>query len=433
MAVIGALSGYCKRCCQILRRRTFTLFASLKTTVGKRFLILYAATFLLILPVLFHGVNNSIYCMKTDFAGNEAKERMIRENTQRLRFAEDYFSFLNRSHGMRNWFSGNDTAVSSERQLHVAIIIITVSRNRHKVDLYEPRYLTQVVWKFLSQLDVARANSYPHRMSLAVCNVDHIPGSYEEAKNVAQFIRTFNRFSYTHFSMVHPLEKEKQDYVFCLNASLADRPDYVMLVEDDALPNDDFLGVLRHTIDTRLERRLVHGALHHPSDKNIAYVKFYHPERLLSFLSLERDRIPELIAFATILATLLNIVYVIVFRTGSFRVVWMNLFIYSLLVAATIGRSNLSELRRFLSPNFYIFTPAPSCCTPALLFPFSGAIQVCDYLSAATCDRNYGKDSILDQMLIERHMLAYLVQPNTFTHIGLYSAIRERIVDPFLV
>ena len=40
---------------------------------------------------------------------------------------------------------------------------------------------------------------------------------------------------------------------------------------------------------------------------------------------------------------------------------------------------------------------------------------------------------ILDNMLREKQMPAYLVQPNVFKHIGMYSSLRDRLVSPCLV
>jgi len=76
------------------------------------------------------------------------------------------------------------------------------------------------------------------------------------------------------------------------------------------------------------------------------------------------------------------------------------------------------------------YTPATGCCTQALLFPRSSAVVTVNYLNNSRCKKGFAKDSALDDMLNDLQMTAYLVQPNTFTHIGLYSALRDHIVDP---
>ena len=53
----------------------------------------------------------------------------------------------------------------------------------------------------------------------------------------------------------YPLEKEKQDYAYCLNKSLSTNLNYVMLVENDAIPSGDFSHVLGNTLSTHILHR----------------------------------------------------------------------------------------------------------------------------------------------------------------------------------
>jgi hypothetical protein len=374
--------------------------------------------------------------------GNDtvAIEKMSLENSNRLSEAHHYLKSLNETklHGtFHSFFLGATTREAPA--VTVALTVITVSRNRHVVDSYEPMYLTQVIWKFLSLLQfeqhLVNSDSFPVIVNLSICNVDHDPASYAEANQVSQFVPMFSRFAQTHFSMVHILEKEKQDYVFCLNHSMATHPDYVFLVEDDAMPSDDIFKVLRHVLEAHMQRKFLHGE-YVDVNENIAYVKFYHPERLLNFIAFDRERLPELFSYVALLSSVLTALYMFCFKTDTtvtVNVIWQKLSIFSLLVILACGRTGVSEWRRVASPTFYSLTPAPSCCTPAMLFPNTAAQQTVAYLNATTCQNNFGKDSVLDNMVHEKAMTAYLVQPNTFTHIGMYSSIRDRIVDPFMV
>lgn len=404
-------------------------------SLGRRISLLYAVTFLLILPVIFHDARHSAFYLHVNKTA--LKESMKHANSRRIVQAEKYFSSLNGSGLFDQHMPSRTVAVD---HVTVAITIITVSRNRHEIDSYEPKYLTQIVWKFHSLLVKWRQRNQRLRVQLSICNVDSMVASYDEAHKLSKFVPVFSRFNNTHFSFVHTLEKEKQDYVFCMNKSMeinADA-DYVFLVEDDALPIDDLFDVLQHVLLMHTERSFVCGEFR-TKPSNIAFVKFYHPEWLLSFISIQPERLPELFSYAAILSTLLTVVYAITsgFTTTRNMVTvdtcWRSLFLFSLIVMLACGRTGVSEWRRLASPVFYSYTPAPSCCTPAMLFPRSAALLTVNYLNNSTCGNNFGKDSVLDKMLKDLQMTAYLVQPNMFTHIGVYSSLRLRIVDPLMV
>lgn len=413
-------------------KKGFLCLAQVRHRLNKRFVALYLVTFVVIFPVLCFMLRNSFCSLRYD---EGAKKRfLLTENSRRLEEAQHYFEMLDRTklHQMLQQFNN----VRRQDTLSIALTVITVSRNRHKVDEYEPNYLTQVIWKFLMLLHLIESEGFAHQVSLSICNVDHDPATYVEAINISRFVPVFQRFNKTHFSMVHPLEKEKQDYIFCLNRSLENDPDFVMLVEDDALPTSDFFHVLDYTLTMHLSKRLLRGEFF-PQHEAIAYVKFFHPDWLLSFWSLERERIPELISLTTIIGLALTYLYSSFRKSGDAKSITIAMciciFVYSFLLVAAIGRPNVNKMRSILSPYLHTFSPAPSCCTPAMLFPADGARQVVSYLDKVTCSNNFGKDSGLDRLLVEKGMRAYLVQPSTFTHIGLYSSLREKMVDPFIV
>ncbi|ELU05471.1 hypothetical protein CAPTEDRAFT_119972 [Capitella teleta] len=228
------------------------------------------------------------------------------------------------------------------------------------------------------------------------------------------------------FSLDHPLEKEKQDYVYCLNSSLSlHSTDYAFLLEDDAYPLDDFFPVLLDTLNH------FSSSLDHTHDASPAYVKFFHPERLSTFADVVS--IIELISWVLLSGTVLHVTYCC-FRPLplSTHSSWLLCLFYALLFALAINRPGLMELRR-LTPSLYALLPAPSCCTPAMLFPKSSANAIVSFLQSKTCENNLGKDSILDEFLEFSNLNAYVVQPNVVMHIGMYSALRQNIVDPFLM
>jgi len=397
--------------------------------------VLYAVTFLVILPILFHDDQHSAFYLHNKIV---LRKLMKTVNSHRILQAEEYFSVLNDS-GTFNQTLPHGGSVSGD-SVTVALTIVTVSRNRHEIDRYEPKYLTQTVWKFHSLLQKWQLHNHRLRVLMSICNVDSIVASYQEAVTLSKYVPMFSRFNETHFSLVHTLEKEKQDYQFCLNKSLeVAEADYVFLVEDDAFPTDDVFDVLDRVITMHTERSFLRGEFYvRPSD--IAFIKFFHPERLLGFVSLELERLPELLSYAAVLSALLTVVYAVTCggcaaagNGVTVNTCWARFFLFSLVVVLSCGRAGISEWRRLASPVFYSYTQAPSCCTPAMLFPRSTAFLTVGYLNSSTCKNNFGKDSLLDNMLRDLRLTARLVQPNTFTHIGVYSSLRHRTVDPFMV
>jgi hypothetical protein len=85
------------------------------------------------------------------------------------------------------------------------------------------------------------------------------------------------------------------DYVYCLQRSLAGGAPYVLLLEDDALAHAHLFRVLEHVLRTRVESE---GA---ERDGGVAYIKLYHPLRLLGYISLQVERLSELLSLSVVL------------------------------------------------------------------------------------------------------------------------------------
>lgn len=384
-------------------------------------LLLYTLTFLLVLPVLCRDLKYSVYFTKGENYTESTERELRAANTERVQIAKQFLT---------GYTAGNWSVNGHPR---VALTIITVSRNRHKVDEYEPYYLTQVVAHFLHFM---QETSLP--LNLTICNVDTDPESYTEAKWLETIVPTIRRYKTAkeaaEADTLHILEKEKRDYVFCLKSSLSSGANYAFLVEDDALPHKDLFQVLPWVIRTHLDNQYLRGEFQAPPS-DMAYVKFYHPPHLLKYFALEGERLSELFGLGALLGTLLlgviNQLWPL--PSGSLHFLWVILMIYVILVVFALGRPNMQEVRRIWSPYLYSYTPAPSCCTPAMLFTRESGTKIVNHLSRIRCRKDYGKDSALDDFLRWNKLGAHLVQPNTFTHIGMYSSLRKKLVDPFLV
>lgn len=271
---------------------------------------------------------------------------------------------------------------------------------------------------------------------MAVCNVEGDAENYKEAQALRNVIPVFNRYKKLYLPIDSQVEKEKQDYVYCMNETLVHDPRYVLLIEDDALPNEDFYTVLEHLIKTRLDNHYVAGSLV-PNPNPGLYVKLYHPERLLGFISLEPDRIPQLLSLGASLGSIAAVIYTRYFHrtvdTMPRYQLWVCFCVYFILVAWAIGRAHIFEFKRVFTPYLYNFVQAPECCTPAMLFPRDGAVRIMNYLNTVKCKWRFGKDTAIWVWQKRNSIPAYMIQPNLVTHIGMYSALRKAILDPFIV
>lgn len=355
---------------------------------------------------------------------------MRMENNKRI---EDATAFLKKVSDARSQLDGHQNVSHAD----IGITIITVSRNRHRLDNYEPKYLTQVVAKFMKAIE--ETPDLKHKYQLFLCDVDPIPDSYSEIKPLAKLLPVFQRFGsdldnpvvWQTMTISDRLEKEKRDYVFCGRKTLNANVSSIFLVEDDALPHDDLLPVLDRVISNVFDKSINNGGHY---KKNVTYIKFYHPERLLGYLSLEPERIPELLCLSCILSLIMLLCYQR-YRpvTASYtHIIWLCFFIYSCVLFIFIGRQNLLELRR-VSSQLYQVTPAPACCTPAILYPRDGMEEVLRYLSSVKCKEKFGKDYALEEFRTTHKKTGLMVQPNLFTHIGMYSSLRNEVLDPFIV
>jgi hypothetical protein len=136
--------------------------------------------------------------------------------------------------------------------------------------------------------------------------------------------------------------------------------------------------------------------------------------------------------FGTILLTLYSYTIPKLTRSQT-NTMWLCLAVYVTLVVLAIGRPHLVGFRRLFSPYLYSYMAAPECCTPAMLFPRHGAQQVVAHLNTHPCYANNAKDSVLDRFIRNEHKHAYIVQPNLFKHIGFFSSLRNKFLNPYVV
>jgi len=493
--------------------------------------------------------------------------------------------------------------------VRIALVIISSRRETVYADgfLFRPRYLVQNVASLSLLLSQRSRNNSTARVTftLSICSVSDGDLTAEESylSGVLTLVRfapiSRTTFGPNHDVMAWSFEKEKRDYRHCLHHGNSHKDvDYVLLIEDDAIARPEALDVvervvLRRQHETNNIRNSMNQnknndksnngkniflsnrekennsnssiSIHNDNnavneknsktnkqinDENCYYVKFYHPSRLLGYLSLERERLPQLFAIATVLGTLLycccnylqicfnrpnrvhtstndehrvNAVQHSRFRetvspsscicrpvwqkfcrslcfatktllprfmpgakTGytsmtvvnSSRYRWLRCCLFCGFVALLVGRPHMDTAwRRWMSPHLHYVVPGVHCCTQAVLYSRHAAVQLGDYLKRVRCNDTWHKDDAIwawaqgrstanllqndyplsptgldsessdvdifgdirnvpinsDSRIEMSPVEGYLVQPNVFEHIGLWSSLRNGFIDPRLM
>nr|XP_048707127.1 post-GPI attachment to proteins factor 4 [Caretta caretta]XP_048707128.1 post-GPI attachment to proteins factor 4 [Caretta caretta]XP_048707129.1 post-GPI attachment to proteins factor 4 [Caretta caretta]XP_048707130.1 post-GPI attachment to proteins factor 4 [Caretta caretta]XP_048707132.1 post-GPI attachment to proteins factor 4 [Caretta caretta] len=365
-------------------------------------LTLTVVTFGVLAPLICHRLLHSYFYLRR-WHLNPMSQEFLEQNQEDGQAALRYFEDLR---------TPNSSEISSDKALRpwLLITIITVQRRN------EFHYVLQVASRFHRLLQQCGPRCRSHQIFL--CNVEQEPGSHQDARLLGTFFAMVSRYKNWEDpnASVNQFEKEKRDYAFCLEQSLlAYSPEYVLLVEDDAVPEEEIFPVLQHLLLARLSK---------PHLKDALYLKLYHPERLQRYINPEPMRILEWLGLGMFLGPLLSFVYSWV--SGRPSLTWpIVLFfaLYSMALAELVGRHYLLELRR-LAPALYNVVPATECCTPAMLFSAPSARRVLGYLQELHCRRGFAKDIALYSLLRTKGEKAYVVEPNLIMHVGMFSSLR---------
>lgn len=332
-------------------------------------------------------------------------------------------SFKQGQDALHFWQSASSLAPLSLRNLSqrpdLLVTVVTARRNDGK----EFHYLLQV----MQQLSGIVGSCGKQRCAeILVCDVENGPMENRDASLLEPHFRVVRRTQQEQFKeQINPFEKEKRDYVFCLRKGWTlVKPKNMVVLEDDALPRQDFFLVVKHLLSRRFALQTL-------------YVKLYHPERLQRYWNPEPYRILEWMGLGLVGATALLLSFPywnpcsFSFTLSAYHFIFFTL--YFMAAAELFGRHYLLEARR-LSPQLYAVSPATECCTPAMLFPGNASLRVAEYLDASYCVSGNAKDMVMYQMARkipgER---SHSVEPNLITHIGAYSSVRPNPARPKLL
>lgn len=305
-------------------------------------------------------------------------------------------------------------------------LLVTIVTVRREGQFYLSRVvarLHQLLSKYNNEQQAGNDDAFVIRAM--ICNVNDDPQLHREALQLQRIFPLVQRRDQQLPVAIHNLmDKEKEDYVFCLNASRSSA-DYILILEDDAVPLDDLLPVTRRFIDYFINRQ-------RPRRRRADfpfYVKLYHPERLQNYLQPEPWRIAEWLAVSVLSVYLLQVVFGFRLRRHSF---WL---VYFMALVECLGRPHLLQLKRWMLARLVAADPAAGynllqateCCTPAMLFSNASAATASAFLSSITCRNGYAKDTAL--YLHSRQsggrLQSFVVEPNLVQHIGRVSTLRR--------
>lgn len=363
-------------------------------------LFVFFVTFFIVLPFYARDMVFSIYkssILTSDILHN----KILLDGEAAFKKTERYLATIKDSECKKfsNWTK-------------MVITIITVRR----FSGFKPLgYLTRVVAAFHSLIDKDTANL---NKFLFICNTHAGPGHHEEAYKLKKYFYLVSKFpnGSAEASIMNPFEKEKQDYVFCMEQALKFSSEYILMVEDDALPRDELFPVLENSINYLQDIN---------KKKQWSHLKLYFPERWQGY-SFELKQICELLALFVIGSMGLHVFMSNVsIRYKRISNNWRTSFlggIYLVLVALTIGRQHLLEIKR-IWPYWYGLVSAPECCSPCILYQNKSAIQIVQHLKTVKCDNHLPLDIALHRST-QAHSNVYQIEPNLFSHIGLVSTIK---------
>lgn len=409
-------------------RSSLSRLRFLSTTSGKHLLSLSLVTIILLLP--------SVWSRSLRHLGLDTKRADVtnakRLNADRLETVQRF------SHDVSNMEirdilqKAGGSNLANQQRLDLAITVVTNVREKEEAgEIYQPRYLRQVVTQLLTLLN----NSIPLTTKIFICNVERPWKNHFEALGFSSHFTLFNRpiFPGSGPDPVDTFEMEKRDYVFCLNQTFQHHPRYALILEDDAVPQENMWQAIRFVI-SKLDNTILRGESHQKTN-HVAFVKLYHPEHLLEYSGMDWERVCELVGIAFLFGTIFSVFYFWILTKLKLKDLniyhlWIVIMMLTILALFVVGRSPMLQLRRFLGPAFYSLVKAPSCCTQALLFPSHNLAAAIDYLHSVTCRKGYAKDSALESLVRSSGFESYQTLPNAFAHVGLYSTLRNIYVDP---
>ncbi|XP_011677703.2 transmembrane protein 246-like [Strongylocentrotus purpuratus] len=309
-------------------------------------------------------------------------------------------------------------------KLRFVIVVQTIPRLARP----SPRYLTQLM---VALHDILQDSGGVEETALFICNTKRPSTSvHKEAVALAEY---FPMVQTSLGQELNPYEREKEDYLFCLREAQKLSSEYVILLQDDALPHTDFYTVLDHVLKHRVETQIHQGELHSDRDEWV-WLKLNFPNSLAKYernyyFALEWVAVGLIGAsfFVFIMSFMLS--FCCVMNTDKQKIEVLPQFLvgfaYCMLFTWLLGRPYVT-LPLTLSKSFYKLGPGTSCCLPAVLYPQTQLQGIISFLEAVKLDSKNPLDFALDDYRAQSKLRQFLITPNLFSHIGVVSALHGR-------
>lgn len=365
-------------------------------------LALYIVIGVLVMPHLCGNLSLSFYYNPP----RDIYDRILAANEERAEAASELLSNNNFS----NLFVRLD-----QKSPEFCIVIVSIKRPK------PTRYLTQVVARLVPQI------SNDQTVTFTVFNADG--ANHSEAVNLARTIPvvsnpdTTKDKDYDKQRRDFNYDKQRRDFIFCFKWCLQRKAAFTVVLEDDALPPQDFMKRLRFVLDYRMPKR----------SKVWAFLKLFYPEKFQGWAQ-DSNIVAELVGCSLFGGILLTALSACVFSTSyaprlsrhlsiTFRLAMSITFVVYMLVS--FGRPHWIELRK-VDMHLSSVVQAPGCCTPAVLYASTHLRELVDYLSSIQCSPANPVDIAVDTFVAERGLQEWLVVPNMVTHIGLVSSFPRK-------
>jgi len=355
---------------------------------------------------------------------------VLQANDQRYLDAKAYLQTLPE---LKHSTVGSAESSGDDEQYDLVIIVITMNRERPVTDedlilTYNLGYLTQTVARLLQIVHTDNTAAF-RRKKLVVCSVDLQPKRFTEAWELSKFVHTMFRYKnnsamWYRFFMYDMFEKEKDDYIYCLQTASRFPSPYYLVLQDDVLLD-------KHTFETiffLMEYQNLFSAtdwlflkLYYP-DKWTGYARSWKTVVELGGYSVFGGSLCAAVALLVIsrrrkwLANIWNLPLLFWFVMGA---------VFTLLLCLSIGRQNVELWRKYLVSTHRLVA-ASGCCIPATVYPAHVISDLCDHLADVYCQYYFPVDIAIDGYARVGGLKTYLIEPNVGKHIGLISNMRRR-------
>ena len=389
----------------------------------------FSLTFWCVLPYLCQDWVYSVY-FKGDPQSQDYVKRALKLNDRRIYWAQEHFNELKEEQVQHPVELPN-----LRKDGDVELVVIVMGMNRKMKD-YVPGYLLQTVAEVHKRF--AEDLAFPNK-KLFICNVDENPDEVADLEHMYELIPMVSRFGGDYpgeKTSKKIFDKSKDDYAFCLSRGMDFKPKYILLLEDDVIPKQDFFNEIHKVIYTDIP--LIREG--DRDGRDWAYVKLYYPEKWSGY-GREYRHVIELIGIGLCGGCVGVILYLIIeiciscfcsriicrnksrypkLQMWKIRFWFVVAGIYCVLICVLIGRPYVVQ---FLDFRTHVI-PAKDCCTQAVLYPGHLVSELSEHLRSQRGKQDFAHDLIMDRWADEKGYVRLLAQPNLVQHIGLVSTVR---------